>query len=434
MTLNNSETWNNDLKIWESKIDTDTSETIWQVVEILDTPRVDALDTLKKASYFPIVDSKNLEGDESSWQLIASILEWTEEARTAVEIAVNKYVESMNSSNSTTLYRAFSKAINEIMSWVKEWLDKKIQKLMLGWDEMWADKLILWNELSQKLADLYSYLDNIGKTDADSLEKINVEKWRKIWNWFRSIFWWDIFKNISSNIKTATESDETRFAKLEQAKEKIWSIITRIQQYPKEVVEDINTYKTTSMLLEWLKKYLQIEVKQQIIKNDTIDNDSKQVLNHDIDRMVIEVDNLVSLLNNSINIYLNLMKESTLLWREIELNYLRANYTTLLAVYQNASTDVMKKWVWVAQRLLEIEKSSNQSMISNAIQVTSSITELSQNRAKSLEFLNTQISQFTQGIKKSQEERKNNNMKVKQEVIKLGRNAETLWNFIINNK
>lgn len=430
---------NNNLQEWQTRelqpqVEASTVETVWQITQVLETPKIDALSILRQASYFPIVDPKTLEWDESAWQLIASILEWSEDAKAAVDQAVTKYVESMNSSNSTALYRAFSKAINDIMSWVKDWLDKKVQNLMAGWDEMWADKLILWEELSAKLADLYAYLDNIGKTDADSLEKIDVEKGRKLWNWFRKVFGWNTLKNVKANVRAATESDETRFAKLDQAKEKIEAIITRIQQYPKEVVEDINTYKTTSMLLEWLKKHLQTEVKKQITTNDTIDLDSKQTLNQDIDRMVVEVDNLIALLNNSINIYVNLMKESTLLWREIDLNYLRANYTTLLAVYQNASTDVMKKWVWVAERLLEIERASNVSMMGSAIEVTSSITQLWANRAASIEFLNKQITQFTQSISSSQAERTQNNAKVRQEVALLGQNVKALWHVVIESK
>ena len=176
-------------------------ETVWQVTQVLETQKVDWLTFLQEVTYFPIVDPKTIKWNESAWQLIASILEWSEEAQKAVNEAVQKYIETMNSWSTIALYKAFNKSINEIMRWVKEWLDQKVQKLMLGWDEIWVDKIILWEELSVRLADLYAYLDNIWKLEYDRLEELDVKKWRKLWEWFRWLFWWNKFRQFTSNVK-----------------------------------------------------------------------------------------------------------------------------------------------------------------------------------------------------------------------------------------
>lgn len=396
-----------------TKLDNNLSDLIWRVLNSL------------------VVNPNQLEWNESSWQLTALVLHWKYVVDTLINEAITEYIWNVNSENSIWMYMAFDNAINSIMRLVKDWLNEKIHNFAWEWS-MLPNKLILWEELSEVLAKLHAYLNNIWTTDADSLQKIDVNKWRKIWNFLRKLSSSLKVWNKNPNMKAMVESDETRFLKLMQSWEEINRIIVEIQQYPKKTMNDINIYMAVSIVLAWLKKYFETEIKRQIEENNEIDNASKNTLIWDIDRMIIEINNFIALLDNSVNIYLHLIKESTFLWREIELNYLRAHFAAVLAVNQNSSTEIMKKWVWLAQILLKLEQLSYHSMMDGVTWITRSITDLWANRLKNMELLNTQISELTKSINNIWIERWQNNASLQREIEKLWKNAKTLWNTVWN--
>lgn len=397
-----------------------TSKSVTRVLEIpKEEPKRDDL----FASY-KVIDWEDLSWNESEWQLKALLNVWMRKLQTTIWEDLEKHIWNMESEYVDELFLKVSDFISRIMEWVQNDLNNKI-------NAEWQAKVILPEEIAREISNLKAQLEQVELINSEEIEQIDTKRWLKIWKFFRKIGIWNK-KNVKANLKAVFETNIQRLNDLNELSPQIDQLVSEIKSFPLKAIEDINRYKSTSIMLSQFSVYINTILREQIQSSDNLDEETKTILDSDLNEWIKSINYLVWVLETSVSMLIEDISSAWMLAKNLRQDFITSRYTTTIAANSSQTREVLKKWVVIWATLNRLEEASLESLSWETVAIRESITQLKQRQLSKIDTLNEALLSLKALWEKTEKSRNELDSQISKWIQDLLQNTQsfqqsTLW-------